>query len=197
MEAQRQAVINFTRCTDCIISEFTEIESGKKADRKILHAAIAEAKSQNATLVIAKLDRLSRNAAFTFALMDAKVDFVCCDMPDANSLTIGIMAVLAQHEAKMISERTKAALKAKRASGWKRTEFTEIPAEQTAKASKAASKAARSKKENIQATELCKLYNAQGLSLRAIAAKLNEGGYKTSMGCEFKAVTVKRLLERI
>lgn len=79
--------------------------------------AIAEAKRTNSRLVIAKLDRLSRNAAFIFQLRDSGVDFVCADMPDANSLTIEIFAVLAQHEREMISSRTKAALAAKKERG--------------------------------------------------------------------------------
>jgi DNA invertase Pin-like site-specific DNA recombinase len=82
-------------------------------------AAIAEARRVGATLLIAKLDRLSRNAGFVFALRDSGVDFVCCDMPDANTLTVGLFAVLAQHERETISRRTKDALTAKKARGAK------------------------------------------------------------------------------
>jgi DNA invertase Pin-like site-specific DNA recombinase len=82
-----------------------------------LERAIDHAKRIRGTLLIAKLDRLSRNAGFIFALRDSGVDFVCVDMPDANTLTIGIFAVLAQHERELISSRTKAALQAKKAQG--------------------------------------------------------------------------------
>jgi hypothetical protein len=94
-----------------------EIESGKKNHRPQLLAAIAEARQAGATLLIAKLDRLSRNAGFIFALRDSGVDFVCCDMPDANTLTVGLFAVIAQHERETISKRTKDALAAKKARG--------------------------------------------------------------------------------
>lgn len=82
-----------------------------------MQAAIDHAKRIRGTLLIAKLDRLSRNAGFIFALRDSGVDFVCADMPDANTLTIGIFAVLAQHEREVISSRTKAALQAKKTQG--------------------------------------------------------------------------------
>ena len=89
-------------------TEYVEIESGKKNQRPQLLAAIAEAKD-GATLLIAMLDRLSRNVGFIFALRDSGVDFVCCDMPDANTLTVGLFAVIAQHERETTSERTKGA----------------------------------------------------------------------------------------
>lgn len=111
LEAQRSAVEKFTsNYSDDILTEFTDIESGKNDDRPELKKAIEEAKRNNAQLIIAKLDRLSRNAAFIFTLRDSKVDFICADMPTANSVTIGIMAVLAQDERERISQRTKAAL---------------------------------------------------------------------------------------
>ena len=115
LEAQRQAVKHLTEnCKDCILAEFTEVASGGKDNRVELHKAIAHAKKYDAKLLIAKLDRLTRNAAFLFTLRDAKVKFVCCDMPEANELTISLMAVMADHERKLISQRTKAALAAKR-----------------------------------------------------------------------------------
>jgi DNA invertase Pin-like site-specific DNA recombinase len=98
LDSQRQQVQSFVNCTTCIIAEYTEIESGKNNNREQLLAAIATAKKEGAKLVIAKLDRLSRNANFIFTLRDSGVDFVCADMPDANTLTIGIFAVMAQHE---------------------------------------------------------------------------------------------------
>jgi len=111
LEAQRTAVQRFTNnCTNCIVAEFTDIESGKNDDRTQLKQAIEAAKKHEAQLLIAKLDRLSRNAAFIFTLRDSQVDFICADMPNANRVTIGIMAVLAQDERERISQRTKAAL---------------------------------------------------------------------------------------
>ena len=117
LEAQRAAVQAFMPDAAHLEAEFVEIESGKKNQRQQLLAAIAEARRTGTTLLIAKLDRLSRNAGFIFALRDSGVDFVCCDMPDANTLTVGLFAVIAQHERETISKRTKDALRAKKARG--------------------------------------------------------------------------------
>ena len=116
LDSQRETVRAFLHGNaQNLLAEFTEVESGKKDTRKELAKAIAKAKELGARLIIAKLDRLSRNASFIFQLRDSEVDFVCCDMPEANTLTIGIMAVMAQHEREVISTRTKEALKAKKA----------------------------------------------------------------------------------
>ena len=115
LEAQKAAVAGFVK--GVIVAEYTEIESGKNNQRVELGAAIERAKQEKAVLVIAKLDRLSRNASFIFTLRDSGVNFQCVDMPDANTLTIGIFATLAQHERELISSRTKAALQAKIAQG--------------------------------------------------------------------------------
>ena len=101
------------------IARYTEIETGKNPDRPELAKAIAHAKLANATLVVAKLDRLARNVAFTSALMESKVDFVCCDCKGATTLTLHILAAVAQEEARLISERTKKALAAAKARGMK------------------------------------------------------------------------------
>ncbi|RYF73503.1 MAG: recombinase family protein, partial [Cytophagaceae bacterium] len=98
LSAQREIVNRFIKPHDQLLPEFVEVESGKRADRPQLDAAIASAKQQGARLLIAKLDRLSRNVSFIFSLRNSEVDFVACDIPDANTLTVGIMAVLAQHE---------------------------------------------------------------------------------------------------
>jgi len=110
IDAQKTAVSNFIGKNAILINEFEEVESGKNDERPQLYKAIEQCKKENAILLIAKLDRLSRNVSFIYTLKDSKVDFRCCDMPDANSLTIGIMAVLAQDERERISQRTKSAL---------------------------------------------------------------------------------------
>src|SRR5215208_2042297 len=116
LEAQRQAVADYLNGGRWeLLREFTEVESGKRADRPELAKALAACRVHRATLVIAKLDRLSRNAGFLMNLRDAGVEFVCADMPAANRLTVGIMAVVAEAEAEMISARTKAALAAAKA----------------------------------------------------------------------------------
>ena len=119
LEAQRAAVRAFVQDPAQLLTEYVEIESGKKNQRPQLLAAMAEARRVGSTLLIAKLDRLSRNASFILALRDSGVGFVCCDMPDANTLTVGLFALLAQHERETISKRTKDALAAKKARGAK------------------------------------------------------------------------------
>ena len=118
LEAQREAVMNYLnggRWT--LVGEFTEVESGKRSDRPQLAAALAACKKQKAKLVIAKLDRLSRNLAFIATLMESGVEFVAVDNPHATKLTVHILAAVAEHERDLISERTKAALAAAKARG--------------------------------------------------------------------------------
>jgi len=102
-----------------LISEFSEKESGSKDDRPELRRAMKAAADSGATLLIAKLDRLSRSASFLLNLRDSGVPFVCADMPDANQMTVGIMAVVAEEERRMISKRTKEGLEAAKAKGVK------------------------------------------------------------------------------
>lgn len=118
LEAQRAAVAAFTVAgTHSLASEFVEVESGSKNARPQLTAALAACRLHRATLVIAKLDRLARNVAFIANLMDGGVEFVACDLPHANRLTLHLLAAIAEHEREMISQRTRAALQAAKARG--------------------------------------------------------------------------------
>jgi DNA invertase Pin-like site-specific DNA recombinase len=122
LEAQQNAVETFIRSKGDdarLLSSFTEVESGKKDDRPQLAMALAYAKSKKACLIIAKLDRLSRKAAFLLNLRDSGVDFEALDCPQMNTLTLGMMAVFAQHEREQTSQRTKVALQAAKARGVK------------------------------------------------------------------------------
>src|SRR6266478_4839160 len=121
LEAQREAVKQFvtSRAGRSIAPEFIEVESGKRNDRPELEKAIKRCRLTGATLVVAKLDRLSRNAAFLMTLRDSDVEFIAADLPEANTMTVGVMAVVAQHEREAISVRTKAALRAAKARGTK------------------------------------------------------------------------------
>jgi len=120
LQAQAQAVAEHAKASGCeIISEFKEVESGKNSDRPQLQAALDLCEITGARLVIAKLDRLSRNVSFLSGLMDRKVKFTACDVPDASEITIHILAAVAQAERKAISERTKAALKMAKQNGVK------------------------------------------------------------------------------
>jgi DNA invertase Pin-like site-specific DNA recombinase len=118
LEAQRRTVAEYIAgCDGELLGEFVEVESGRKAQRSELDKALKICKREGARLVVAKLDRLSRDAHFLLGLQKARVDFLCCDMPSANALTIGIMALVAQEEAFMVSTRTKAALKSAKERG--------------------------------------------------------------------------------
>lgn len=196
LEAQKNLVHNFINCADCLLGEYTETESGKNNTRPQLQKAIDKSKELGATLVIAKLDRLSRSAAFIFQLKDANVNFVCADMPDANTLTIGIFASLAQYERELISSRTKAALAEKKRQGAKLGTPNNLTQEARNKGVLVRQQKANEKKENRQATELILLYRKQGLSFQSIVDKLNNQGYKTSRGKLFYRSTVKMLLDR-
>src|ERR1700712_439742 len=102
LEAQRASVLAHAK-NGIILAEFTEVESGKRVDRPKLAEALKLAKRHKATLIIAKLDRLARNVHFISGLLESKVEFIACDMPLANKLTIHIMAAMAEHERDMIS----------------------------------------------------------------------------------------------
>jgi len=112
LDAQRQAVARLAK-SGPILAEYTEIESAKShKNRPQLLAAMAESKRRGATLLIAKLDRLARNVHFISGLMESGVDFVAADMPEAIPLTLHIFAAMAEHERRMISQRTKAGMDA-------------------------------------------------------------------------------------
>lgn len=146
--------------------------------------------------MIAKLDRLSRNAGFIFALRDSGVDFVCADMPDANTLTVGIFAVLAQHERELISQRTKAALAAKKAQGFKLGRPENLTTEAKQKGADAHKHIARLNTTNRQVTSIILDKRRIGWTLQMIADHLNEMGYVTRRGKSFWTSTVDMLYKR-
>jgi hypothetical protein len=118
MHAQRDAVTRWVASQKgTVLEEFSEVESGGRCDRPQLNAALEHCRRTKATLVVAKLDRLSRNAEFLLRLQNAGVNFVCCDCPNVDRFTVGILALVAQRERELISERTCAALQAAKARG--------------------------------------------------------------------------------
>jgi DNA invertase Pin-like site-specific DNA recombinase len=186
--AQRQAVQDYLNGGKWkLVAEFTEVESGKRADRPELAKAIAACKKHKAKLVIAKLDRLSRNVHFISGLMERKVDFVACDMPSANAFMINIYASVAQEERRLISERTKAGLAAARARGvvLGSPKLGELNATQQADA------AAR-----VQAIAPV-LLELASLSSRAAATELNARGIPTPTGAPWSSKTVLRARARL
>lgn len=196
LDAQRAAARAFVPDPAQLLGEYVEIESGKKNHRPELLAAIAAARQAGAVLLIAKLDRLSRNAGFVFTLRDAGVEFVCCDMPDANTLTVGLFAVLAQHERETISKRTKEALSAKKARGAQLGTPANLTLVARQRGLAVRQHNAREHQANRQASRLATLLHGQGHNLTQIARELNEAGYRTRRGKTFHLATVRRLLTR-
>lgn len=183
LEGQQAAVRSYLNGGDWILNaELTEIESGKVNDRPALMEALRICKLTGATLVIAKLDRLSRDAHFLIGLERAGVAFVAVDMPNANKLTVGIMALVAEQEREAISARTKAALAAAKArgvslGGWKGGPIVErrlgVEANQ-----------ARAKAFVGAVGSVVSEMSDRGLSLRQIARKLMAQGIRTARAGE-------------
>jgi DNA invertase Pin-like site-specific DNA recombinase len=200
LEAQRKAVDDFLNGGDGkVVNEFVEVESGKKSDRPILAEAIKACRLYGAKLVIAKIDRLSRDAHFLLGLEKAGVDFVATDMPNANRLTVGIMAMIAEEERRMISRRTKDALAAAKRRGVKLGGYR-AGSKLTAKARKAGQEAnARIAAERAAYMHpvIAELQAAGATSLRAVAAGLNDRGIPTARGIgPWSATQVLRVLAR-
>ena len=192
IQAQKDAVERYLKTLECaLLGSFEEVESGGKNDRAKLQEAIQLAKAQKAILVIAKLDRLSRNAAFLLQLQDSGVDFVCCDMPHADKFSVGILALLAQKEREMISQRTKAGL----AVAKQRGKVLGNP-----RAKDAWNKAVASIKGNRAAfvttasKTIAEIQGAGVKTLAKIADCLNKRGEETPRGGLWTATAVRRVL---
>lgn len=198
LEAQRKAVVDYVAGKGGIVAEFVEVESGKKNDRPQLALALAEAKRIGAVLLIAKLDRLARNVAFVANLLESGVEIAAADMPAANRFLLHVMAAVAEHEAKAISDRTKAALAAAKARGvrlgWS------IPSrvdEQRCAAAKGAQRNARNADQfAANVLPVIREIATGGASLHQVARELNARGVKTARGGEWHAMTVRNALTR-
>lgn len=206
LDAQRQAVLNYIKNNgNKLIAEFTEVESGRKNKRPQLREAINLCQSEGATLVVAKLDRLSRSVTLISTLHDTGVDFVCCDAPFADKTTILFLAVIAQREIDLIRERTHEALQSK---------FRNEPEYRHARqpnGSPNLTKEAQEKgrqlahktiSEKARAQSVKTIYHLvrplkeQGLSFYAMAQWLNREGYKTVTGKPFAGIQVRNIWER-
>jgi DNA invertase Pin-like site-specific DNA recombinase len=197
LEAQRATAQAFAASRGQIVEEFVEVESGKKNDRPKLAAAIAHSKATGSTLLIAKLDRLARNAGFIFALRDAGVDFVACDLPEASTMSIGIFAVLGAARARAYQLTHEGSSASSTRSGLVARQPCQ-PDRRGATGGLGSEQRQRhaSTKGNRQAGELAGLYRAQGLTLQAIADKLNAGATSTRRGRQWGSEQVRRLLVR-
>lgn len=203
LEAQKAAVEQYAKLSGGTIiphPPYIEIESGKRDDRPKLAQAIAHAQAMKATLLIAKLDRLARDVHFLSGLMKRGVDFVCADNPNATPLTIHILAAVAQDEAQRISDRTKAALKARKARGLplggQIVKCRNLTSASRIRGSRNAAKARRSQAAEAYdyVRPLCHELRHQGQSLAGIAERLNADGLTTRTGKPWNPTQVMRVL---
>ncbi|MEQ9639923.1 MAG: recombinase family protein [Alphaproteobacteria bacterium] len=199
LDAQRRAVDEYLNGGDWkLVGEFVEVESGKRNDRPELAKALELCRREKATLVIAKLDRLARNVAFIANLMESGIEFIACDMPQANRLTLHIMAAMAEHEREMISKRTKEALAQAKAHGRKlgwsipgRTDQRQA----SLNGAKQNRTAADARAANV--LPIIRDIEASGITtLRGIAHALNSRGVGTARGGRWHAGTVRLVKER-
>lgn len=208
LEAQESIVSSYVNSRQGeLIATYTDTVSGfkksKQRKRTELLEAVEHCKKEDAVLVVAKLDRLSRSIVQLFELInESGIKFYFCDVPDANTMTLGIMASVAQFESERKSERLKEAFAAKR----KRLGVKKLPLHENSannlsddgrsEAWERSREKARDNENNRRATELIKMYKGEGMSLAAIAERLNNNGFSTSTGKRFHKTTVSRLYKR-
>jgi DNA invertase Pin-like site-specific DNA recombinase len=207
LDAQKTAVESHVKgAAGKLLASYREVESGKRSDRPELAKALLHAKRSKSTLLVAKLDRLSRNVHFLSGLMESKVPFVCCDNPTATPVTIHIFAALAEQETKAISERTTKALAEARKEGtllgsarpghWDGREDRRRAG--GIKGRKASAKVRREDARKAH-EELCPILlslRAEGLTLAKMADRLNAEGWKTRQGKDWNVVGVCRFLKQ-
>jgi DNA invertase Pin-like site-specific DNA recombinase len=200
LEAQREAVSRYLNGGKWqLVQEVVEVESGKRNDRPAIAEALRLCRLHKATLVIAKLDRLARNVHFISSLMESGADFIACDFPEANRLTVHILAAVAEHEASMISSRTKSALQAAKARGrtlgGQRGSISRMKG-MAAKGTRVSAtirqqSAARRRDDLLPVIE--DLRSKGAMSLRAIAEGLNRAGLTTARGGHWTGTQVMRV----
>jgi len=191
IDAQKNTVNKWIVGKGEIIASYQENISGKINDREELRKAVDLCKKEGATLLIAKLDRLSRNVSFLFDLKDSGVDISCCDLPELNTLTLGIFATMAQHERELISKRVKEGLevaKSKgRVGGAKKGVNTQKAVARSLEVRKI-----KAQSRNCNAISMAKTLKGFGMTLEAIKNKMAEAGFKSSRGLEPSIKGVQR-----
>ena len=196
IEAQRDMVERWAISNKAVIvAEYVEQESGRKNNRKELTAAIEDAKKRGCTLLVAKIDRLSRNASFLFSLKDSGLNIAACDAPELNTISLGILATFAQYERERISERIKEAYAVKRMRGDKMGNIDNLTAEGRKKGQETMKKNAEIR--NVVTMELISHYrNDKKFTYAAIADRLNNMKHRTPRNKSFSKATVKIMYDR-
>jgi DNA invertase Pin-like site-specific DNA recombinase len=190
LEAQRQAVQSFVSTErGQAVADFTEVETGKRADRPQLREALAACRRRKAVLVIAKLDRLARNLAFVANLMESGVEFVAVDMPHADRFTLHIFAALAEEEGRRISQRTRAALAAAKARGTVLGATGRVLAERNR---------ASARCRAAELAQMIESLRSEGIiTARELADALNARGIAGAGGGRWHPTSVRRMCQRI
>ncbi len=181
------------------IAEFVEVESGRKSDRPKLHEALELCKKKKATLIVAKMDRLSRNVTFTSQLLDSGIEIVFCDFPRANRLVLTIIAAISEYEAGLIRQRTKAALQVKKEQGCqlgKPENLMRNLGKAIANSRKTNQERAHNNPNNKRAVAILRSLVNKTTNYSEMARVLNDEGFLTSRGGRFSAKQVSILLNR-
>jgi DNA invertase Pin-like site-specific DNA recombinase len=200
LEAQQEAIRSYLAYNQGrLVDSYTEIETGTKDDRQELQRALEMCKRYDATLLIAKIDRLSRKVSFISALMDAKTKFIACDNPSANNLTIHILSAMAEHERQMISLRTKEALDRVKASGRKLGNPKNLSNQDVGRSRGLKVSKSRANEFSMSVYILIKPLQDQGASLNAIAKEFNRDGLLSARGKKgsWTARSVKNIIKRV
>lgn len=206
LEAQTEAVKRHVASQGgIVVADYEEVESGRNCEREQLARALAHAKRSKATLIIGKLDRLSRNAAFLLGLLDSDVEIVAADNPMVNTFTLKILAVIAENEARQISTRVKEALAALKSRGvllgsarpghWDGREHLRLAGLEKGRAKALAMRQQLKEAAYADILPMMQAWRVEGLTLRQIAAKLNEAGHSTRRGKRWGSMQVHRVLE--
>ena len=198
LEAQREIIEKHLK-DKSTIAEFVEVESGRHNDRPKLKEALELCRKTGAILIVAKMDRLSRNVAFTSQLLESDVEIVFCDFPQANKMMIHIVSAIAQYEAELTATRTRQALQAKKSRGFtlgNPEHLMDKHNEAVLASNETNRKKAHENPNNKRAVALLRSLVSQGLSLQQMADTLNDEGFQSSKGYKFKPVTVQRLIKR-
>ena len=198
LEAQREIIQNHLNETTPI-TEFIEVESGRKKDRPKLKEALELCRKTGSTLIVAKLDRLARNVSFLSSLLESDVEIVFCDFPQANKMVLHILSAISQYEAELTASRTKSALQAKKARGCKlgNPEHLLGKHNQAIQNSIMTCKTkADNNPNNKRAVAMLRTLVKEEHSLKEMADILNREGFVTSQGACFSKATVYKLIKR-
>lgn len=207
IEGQKSAIEAYATSTGSkVIARYVEVESGKLSNRPELTKALSHARRSNAVLTVAKLDRLSRNLHFLSGVLESGCEFVACDNPFANRLTLHILAAVAENEAKAISERTKTALQAAKARGtllgsarpghWDGREDRRLFGSRKGALAAAESHRKAAQDAYVDVMPQITSLRASGASLRSIAATLTSQGHTTRTGRAWNPMLVRSLLQK-